>query len=127
MDVSIFLAKLFGFYLLIVALLYFFRGEFLRKVMKDFYKFPALVAVTSIINLFIGLLIILNHNIWEFSWKVVITLIGYLTLLKGGLNLFAPAWGEALAAKFTKSRNLFIYSGIISLALGLYLLYNAFL
>ncbi|NGX42878.1 MAG: hypothetical protein K940chlam7_01166 [Chlamydiae bacterium] len=125
MDVSIFLARLFGLYLTIIAFVYFFRKTFLREVLRDFYNNSALVVVTSIINLFIGLLIILNHNIWEYSWRVVITLIGYLSLLKGILNLFAPEYGKKMAAKVMEG-NILMYSGVISLALGLYLLYYGF-
>lgn len=125
MDVSIFLARLFGLYLIIIAFVYFFRKTFLREVFRDFYNNSALVVVTSIINLFIGLLIILNHNIWEYSWRVVITLIGYLSLLKGILNLFAPEYGKKMATKVMEG-NILMYSGVISLALGLYLLYHGF-
>lgn len=125
MDISLFLAKLFGFYLVIIGIAYFTRREFLRSVLDDFYKSPALVAVTAIINLFIGLLIVLSHNVWELNWKVIITVFGYLSLLKGILNLYVTDWGRALAVKF-KTSDAFVYIGVISIALGAYLLYHGY-
>lgn len=125
MDISIFLARLLGLYLVIVGIACFFKREFFREVLRDFFKNPSLIAVASIINLFIGLLIVLNHNIWEFSWKMFITIIGYLSLLKGIFHLYAPEWGKKMAVK-SSEWDIFVYSGVISLALGLYLMYHGF-
>jgi uncharacterized protein YjeT (DUF2065 family) len=125
MDVSIFLAKIMGIYLVIVGLAYFFRRDFFRAVITDFYNSPALIALASIINLVIGLLVVLNHNIWEFSWKVVITILGYVSVLKGIMNLFAPEVGRRVSIKIVE-KDWFVYSGVISLALGVYLLYQGF-
>lgn len=125
MDVSIFLAKLLGIYLLIVGVAYFFRREFFREVIRDFYNSPALIAISSVLNLIIGLLIVLNHNVWEFSWKVVITIIGYLSIVKGIMHLYFPEYGKKLSTKFVEN-DIFVYSGVISLALGVYLLYHGY-
>ena len=125
MDVSIFLAKIFGIYLVIIGLVYFFKRDFLRQVLRDVYKNSAVVAISAVLNILIGLLIVLNHNIWEFSWKLVVTLIGYLSLFKGVFNLFAPQVGQNLVQKILK-KDLFVYSGVISLALGVYLLYHGY-
>lgn len=125
MEVSLFLAKLLGIYLVIMGCAYFFRREFFRAVTSDFYNSPALIAIASVLNLVFGLLIVLNHNIWEVSWKVVITLIGTLSLLKGILNLFAPEVLRKLSIKFIE-KELFVYSGVISLVLGVYLIYHGF-
>lgn len=125
MEVSLFLAKLMGIYLLIIGLAYFIKREFLRVVLEDFYKSPALIALGSIFNIILGLLIILNHNIWEFSWKIMITIIGYLSLVKGILHLYFPQVARTIASVFIR-KDIFVYSGVISLALGVYLLYHGF-
>lgn len=126
MDASIFLAKIIGIYLVIIGLVYFFKRDFLREVLQDVYKNSGVVALSATMNLILGLLIVLNHNIWEFSWKVVVTLLGYLCLFKGLGNFFAPQLGRKIAEKALK-RDLFVYSGVISLALGFYLLYHGYL
>jgi len=125
MDISIFLAKLMGFYLLIVGVAYFLKRPFLREVLQDFYNSPGLVLITSIINLILGLLIVLSHNIWEFNWKTIITIIGYLTLLKGICHLFFPEWAKKMAKKIIE-KDIFVYSGVISVVLGIYLLYHGY-
>lgn len=125
MDISIFLAKLMGFYLLIVGVALFFKRSFLREVLQDFYSSPGLILITSIINLILGLLIVLSHNIWEFNWTTIITIIGYLTLFKGICHLFFPEWAKKMLAKFIE-KEIFVYSGVISLVLGIYLLYHGY-
>ena len=125
MDISIFLAKLMGFYLLIVGVALFFKRPFFREILQDFYSSPGLILVASIINLILGLLLVLSHNIWEFNWKTIITIIGYLILFKGIFHLFFPEWAKKMLAKFIE-KEVFVYSGILLLVLGIYFLYHGY-
>jgi len=93
--------------------------------LRDFQNNAGLLMLSSIINLFLGLFIVLNHNTWELSWKVALTILGYLILLKGILNLFFPRCMLKMTKKYME-KDIFVYSGVISLVLGLYLLYHGY-
>lgn len=86
MDSSLFLAKFWGWYLIIFFLILSFNPKRIKQIFDDLKdeKFLILVAFLAII---VGLLNILFHNIWEANWKIIITLIGWIALLKG-LTLF---------------------------------------
>ncbi|PRX42948.1 hypothetical protein [Salegentibacter salegens] len=86
MDNSLFLAKFWGWYLLIFFFVLSFNPKRIKQIFKDLkdHKFLILAAFAAII---IGLLNILFHNIWELSWKFIITALGWISLFIG-LGLF---------------------------------------
>lgn len=120
MDTSIFLAKLFGIYFLVVGVALLFRKEFMHRVYEDFFKSAGLMAMAGIVALFGGLLIILFHNVWVWGWPVVITIIGYLTFIKGITRLWFPDEGIAFFRKIFTDKG-FNIIGIILLLVGIWL------
>ncbi len=44
----------------------------------------------GVVTLVIGLAMVLVHNVWVLDWRVAITILGWLTLLKGFDLLFFP-------------------------------------
>ncbi|MCC5832413.1 MAG: hypothetical protein JJU12_05150, partial [Chlamydiales bacterium] len=126
MSLSIFLARVLGLYLIITGFFYLFRRGLAKKVTKDYFENASLVMMGSIINLIIGLMIAVGHNIWEWNWTLVITLIGYLSLLKGLTLLFIPSHAERkFMLKFVAKENP-IYIGIVWLIIGFFLTYEGF-
>lgn len=41
----------------------------------------------AIITLILGLVTVISHNIWQGSWQICITVLGYLTLIKGFIRI----------------------------------------
>lgn len=85
-ETSVFLAKFWGWYLIIFFLILSFNPKRIVQVIKDLED-QKFVIVISFVAIVIGLLNILFHNIWEDDWRLIITLIGWLALLIG-LSLF---------------------------------------
>ncbi|MBZ9728583.1 hypothetical protein LB467_02695 [Salegentibacter sp. JZCK2] len=86
MDTSLFLAKFWGWYLLIFFFVLSFNPRRIQQIFEDLkdHKFLILAAFAAII---IGLLNILFHNIWELGWEFIITALGWTSLFVG-LGLF---------------------------------------
>lgn len=88
MEISLFLAKFWGWYLLIFFFILSFNPVRIKQIFDDLKdeKFQILAAFIAIV---IGLLNILFHNIWEADWRFIITLLGWIALFLGlGLFLF---------------------------------------
>ena len=85
-NISFFLAKFWGWYLIIFFTILSFNPKRIIQILKDLQdqKFVILISFVAII---IGLLNILTHNIWEADWRLIITLIGWVSLIIG-LSLF---------------------------------------
>ena len=89
METSIFLAKFWGWYLIIFFLVLSFNPKRIRQIFEDLkdQKFVILIAFMAIV---IGLLNVLFHNTWESDRTVIITLMGWGWLLIGLFLLAFP-------------------------------------
>ncbi|WP_298264909.1 hypothetical protein [uncultured Lutibacter sp.] len=83
---SIYLAKFWGWYLIIFFLILSFNPKRIRQIVIDLkdQKFTIIISFLAII---IGLLNLLFHNIWKADYRIIITLFGWCSLLLG-LSLF---------------------------------------
>jgi len=104
-ETSIFLAKFWGWYLIIFFLILSFNPKRIVQVIKDLedQKFVIVISFAAIV---IGLLNILFHNIWEDDWRLIITFIGWVALFIG-LSLFVfpkrtVLWLDYLNIKFVQ-------------------------
>ena len=86
MDNSFFLAKFWGWYLIIFFCILSFNPKRIKQIFNDLNDEKFLI-MSSFIAIIVGLLNILFHNIWEANWKFIITLIGWISLFIG-LSLF---------------------------------------
>ena len=86
MDNSLFLAKFWGWYLIIFFFILSFNPKRIKQIFEDLSDEKFLI-IFSFVAIIVGLLNILFHNIWEPRWVFIITLIGWLSLFIG-LSLF---------------------------------------
>ncbi len=105
MDVSIFLAKFWGWYLLIFFIILSFNPKRIKQLFNDL-KDEKFLIVLAFISIVIGLLNILFHNVWESNWKLIITVIGWISLSIGLLLFIFPKrtvnWLEFMNIKFVQ-------------------------
>jgi len=119
MELSIILAKFWGLYLLIISLALLFNKKNI-KILFDSFSTPESMMMSGFLSLFIGLFMVLKHNIWVNDWTVIITIFGWLALLKGICRIFFP---EALSKRLPKFKNssFMPIAFFLALLLGLYL------
>ncbi len=124
MNLSLFLAKLIGLYLIIISLIWLFRKNKLETASKEALKEPAIIAFSGVFSLLVGLAIIIDHSIWEISYKGLITLIGWLVIFISILRLGFPKQYRSLSQFLLQHR----YAAItILLLVGIYLVYEGFM
>ena len=123
MEISLFLAKFWGWYLIIFFVILSFNPKRIKQIFDDL-KDERFLIIISFIAIIVGLLNILFHNIWEPNWKLIITLIGWLALFKG-LSLFifpkrTVKWLDVINIKFVQLLYMLLFF------LGLFLLNIAY-
>jgi hypothetical protein len=124
MDISIFLAKLIGLYFLIFGVLCLIRKGQIEATAKELVASKSALAISAEISLIFGLVIAIDHSIWELSWKGLITLLGYVMILRGILRFAFPNQVKKLASKMMGKG--FWVTIVIMLAIGAYLTYCGF-
>jgi len=90
MELSIFIAKLVGAVYVAMGLGIIINTKFYKKLFTNILKDSTFFFTWGIMAMVLGLVIIVNHNVWEASWVVIITLIGWIALVKGALMLIFP-------------------------------------
>lgn len=123
---SIILAKLLGLYFLAIGLGFLLNPERLREVFPEAIKDRGFMFFGAIFALFVGAAIISVHNIWTLNWSLIITLLGWWSLLKGFLLLSYPKFADFFS--FMQNRSDLFYRSLclLYIVLGLFLLYKGF-
>ena len=123
-----FLSRLIGLYAILVALSMFSRGQATVETVAALLQNPSMVFVLGVVMLAAGLAMVLAHNIWSGgALVVVVTLVGWMTLIKSLVFLFLPPEMEArLFLERLHYQQLFYFYLALPLVLGLYLTYGGF-
>ena len=118
-----FLARLLGLYCLIAAVGVLVQRDAWVAAVAAAVHDPAVMLILGAVVVAAGLALVLAHNLWSGgALPVVVTVIGWLTLLKGVVLWLLP---PQAAADFYLGRlhyaQLYPVYGAVSLVLGLYL------
>jgi len=97
-ELTVVIAKIMSISFLVTGLSALFNKNHYQKIVKDMFKNAGLTMVLGFITLIVGFLIVTYHNIWESSWAVLITITGWISLIKGVTLLVFPKFVE----KFSK-------------------------
>jgi len=90
MQTSLFLARLIGPVMLVVGLAVFANLRRFRDIAEEFLASRALMFLSGLAIMPVGVAIVLKHNIWIADWRVLITIVGWLNVVSGVLRLFGP-------------------------------------
>lgn len=88
MEISIFFAKFWGSLFMILGLSS-LGAKFLGRVIK-YTEDKTITVSTGYITFLLGLVTVILHNLWVVDWRVAITILGWITLLKGITKIAFP-------------------------------------
>jgi hypothetical protein len=92
MSTSVFIARLIGPVMLVIGLAVLTNQRAFRAMAEEFLASQALIFLSGLLIMPVGLAIVLTHNIWAVDGRVMITLFGWLNAIGGAVRLFAPAY-----------------------------------
>ena len=126
---SMFLVQIIGIYFLVVGISALVKSKEWQHVVKHLmeHEHTALAYVAAIFTFIIGLIIVLNHNVWTGGAPTVIaTIVGWLILVKGATYFLLP--NHVWVGFVRKLNNIKLYKtvGIFYIIVGAYLAYNGF-
>lgn len=127
MEVSIYLAKFIGMYLMVAGFALIVHAKDLRPTLIELVKSPALYMLSAFMALLFGSYVIAVHNVWVTDWPVLITILGWLGLVKGMMRILLP--DESLKMVAACLENKALYTVLISIVflLGSFLVYMGYL
>ncbi len=126
MQNSIMLAQAFGIYLVVMGVVLLINHKYVMTAINAFVKDKALQLVSSIFTVFAGSFLVAYHNVWVKNWMVVITVLCWITLLKGVLKLLLPDLDQKLAKTYSHNYILLVINALIAVGVGAFLLYHGY-
>ncbi|MBT3407306.1 hypothetical protein HOK68_00970 [Candidatus Woesearchaeota archaeon] len=88
--------------MLIIGLLIFFNKSLMKEMIK-LTSDKVFLFVSGFLSLILGLFTVLLHNLWVSDWRVIITIFGWLALLKGILILGCPDFTKRISKHYNKN------------------------
>jgi len=123
MDTSIFVARALTIIYLSVGIGMLFNKNYYKKFFDNMYNEMTALYVGGFMAVLAGLAIVSYHNVWS-GWETLITIIGWLALVKGVTILLLPNAFEGMIKGVIK--NISVWSPFI-IILGLVFGYLGFL
>lgn len=119
-----FLAEVWGISIVIVSFALLLNEKYLKTLFAEVEN-NATMLFWGVVTLVIGLAMVLSYNVWDKSWQVIITIFGWLSLIKGAAILFVPESIKKWTRKIESSSYL-PYALVVAIIIGLVLTYFGF-
>ena len=127
MQASIFLARLLGPLLLLPGIGMLANPRVFRAMASEVVGNVTLIYLFGLIDFAAGLAIVLTHNVWLPNWRVLITLLGWLMLVRGTARILFTGRVMEFAKMVVRNKRIYPISGAIVVVLGLVLCYFGYL
>ena len=98
MEIANFLAQVYGFSSVIVCLSFLVKPKHLKNLFAAAENETHLLFI-GMANVFLGVTSLLLYSSWDMGWQRIITLLGWVMIIKGIIYLFIPE----TAVKYLKS------------------------
>jgi len=121
MELTFFFAKLWGAFFIVFGSLSIITGQLGRTI--EMTEDKAFVISTGYTSFLMGLVTAILHNIWIWDWPVIITIIGWSTMIKGITKIGWPDTIHKQAQRFKKNQWV---SAACLILLGIWLLWMGF-
>ena len=121
---SNYLAEVWGISIVVISFALLIKEKHLKKIFSMLETEESFFC-WGFASFVIGIAMVLSHNIWVKNWQVVITVLGWLALLKGLALLFCPECMKKWAKKIENAPFLPI-ALVIMVFIGLVITYLGF-
>ena len=108
MTSSTYIARLMGPVLLVIgigmAVGLMLQGEGYSSLLREFIGSRSLIFITGILALVAGLAIVNTHNLWVRDWRFLVTVLGWLLVIRGITLLVFPSIVQTLGDRVLASQ-----------------------
>lgn len=127
MELTTFLAQLWGPGLVAFGLGFFMSREYYIRVYKDLDKETLAVLVFGMAAIAAGITQVLAHNVWNTLPEIVVSLLGWGLLLKGAVFAVSPKFVDQAGNWWGRNPQMISVAGAVMVLVGAYLSYVGYL
>jgi hypothetical protein len=100
-----------------------FIAQAFRILVQEFIESHVLMYLAGFLGLLAGLALVLTHNVWVLDWRLIITLLGWATVIRAVVTIFQPQQIVSIGSKLLEQRRIFLGAAVINLIIGVVLSY----
>ena len=119
-----YLAEIWGVSMVVVSLALLVKEKHLKRLFAAMETETGLFS-WGLVSFVIGISMILANNVWVASWQVVVTILGWMSLVKGLSLLFLPEMTKFMVKKM-ENASFLPYALVIMVFVGLAITYFGF-
>jgi len=121
MELSIFLAKLFGLYFLIAGGIIMMRQRSFMPIFTEILGSRPLLLILGVAELLAGLAIVIAHPIFTATWQGLLTLVGAWMAVEGVIYLAMPYTKVGRLMRQFNTPTWYTSGGLVAIVMGGYL------
>jgi hypothetical protein len=122
MDISVVIAEVLGIFFVVMGVAMVVSGKATVSAIEESVEHKGMLFMWGLLALLVGSVIVVLNNVWTTGLPLLVTILGWLALIKGAFILLAPAAAASLYRKFGKS-GMIVFVGVVAFVIGLVLLY----
>lgn len=126
MEYSMLLARIIGPVYLVLILSYILNPGRYDKMVHDMVKSPMVLYSAAVLGLIGGMILVTTHNVWVYEWTVLVTVIGWVMVVKSVFLLFLGEIMMDITKWVMKKKALLMVGMLIGLVFGVYLTYMGY-
>jgi uncharacterized membrane protein len=126
MELSIFLAKLFGLYFLIAGGIIMMRQRSFMPIFTEILGSRPLLLILGVAELLAGLAIVIAHPIFTATWQGLLTLVGAWMAVEGIIYLAMPYTKVGRLMRQFNTPTWYTSGGLVAIVMGGYLVGKGF-
>jgi hypothetical protein len=121
MNTSIVLAQIVGISFIILGLSIVFNKKAMATIIGELTSNKSALWIVGFFTTMLGATLVTLNNTWSAGLPLLVTIVGWLTLLKGASLLLFPNTAASYYKKMNHG-NIFLWAGLITFILGVLLL-----
>lgn len=123
---SKFLSKIIGIYLIIISMAMLINMHQFASHVNNLITDAPLMFVTGFFTLIFGIIMVVSHNVWQWNWRVMVTIVAWVVLFKGLYLIFYPQLINKMTILFIQNASFSYTATAIDFVLGLLFSYFGF-
>jgi hypothetical protein len=122
MDISLVIAQVLGTFFALVGIAMVVNSKATAVAIGESVQNKGILWMWGFLAVLVGAVIVAFNNTWTSGLPLLITILGWLALIKGAFILILPRAAAALYGKFNKS-GMLVVCGVVVFIFGMMLLY----
>jgi hypothetical protein len=122
MSTSRYIARLMGPVLLVIGIGMIMgmlsEGDAFSSLLKELIGSRAIIYTTGVLALLAGVAVVNAHNLWVPDWRVIVTVLGWLLVVRGAMNLVFPLTVQTLGDRMIASHAGVLAGAAVTIVLG---------